>query len=272
MIRDYINYIRNIQGYSEHTCEAYERDLSAFARWAQAHLANARWSSISEHDIEQYICYLSKQGYKPTSTNRALTAIKAIYRYWVRKGLITISPAKGVMPRLEDKPLPKTTSEDSIIAAYNASTGDSRIIIALLYVTGIRLGELLGMTWNDVNFLTGTIRIHGKGRKEREVYAPKGILYQLEEKSNNGSTDTKIFTYTPREVRRMIETAFSNIADGVSPHVLRHTAATHWAMNGASNTTIAKALGHSRIETSQKYINMAQIDVKPMMANNYMFH
>lgn len=272
MIKDYINYIRNVQGYSEHTCEAYERDLSAFARWAQAQLANARWSSITEHDIEQYICYLSKQGYKPTTTNRALTAIKAIYRYWMRKGLITISPAKGVMPRLEDKPLPKTISEESIIAAYNASTGDCRIIIALLYITGIRLGELLGITWNDINFLTGTIRIHGKGRKEREVYVPKGILFQLEEKRDNETTGTKIFSLNPRNVRRMIDAAFSSIADGVSPHVLRHTAATHWAMNGASNTTIAKALGHSRIETSQKYINMSQMDVKPMMANNYMFH
>lgn len=283
MIEQYLSYLTNVIGVSTHTVLAYENDLTSFCKWLRSVYTNPRWSNVSQQDIEAYIAFLSKTGYTPASSNRHLSSIKGIYRYFIREGLLRENPAARVLFRKDVQKLPVIINVDIIHEAYINADADTRLMIGLLYTTGIRVEELLGIEWDDIELINiksqeinakaGQIRIKGKGLKERYVYIGRGLVDQLDEKRRNTPNSPlhgRIWEYGQRTVRRMIEIAFRNIGyEGqISPHILRHTIATQWAVDGANNATIAKALGHSRLETSQKYINMGQLDVKQLMNNN----
>lgn len=274
MITKYINYLSNVAGYSQNTCKAYESDLRAFAVWAKIHTTNGRWSCIKQSDIEAYISHLTKQGYEAASTNRALSSIRSLYRWWQRQGLITANPAKNVLPRLEPKNVPTTISTEKLHAIYQAADEETRLIIAILYCTGIRVSELLSIRWQDVNLENGSILINGKGNKQRYVYVGNNVIEGLRKRLSGRNWKGVIFQHSQRTIRRMLTDALhaAGKEGTLSPHVLRHTIATQWAKNGASNTAIAKALGHARLETSNKYIDLAQISAKPMMLINSMFN
>lgn len=274
MITKYINYLSNVAGYSQNTCKVYESDLRAFAVWAKVHTTNGRWSCIKQSDIEAYISHLTKQGYEAASTNRVLSSIRSLYRWWQRQGLITANPAKNVLPRLKPKIVPTTISTEKLHAIYQAADEETRLIIAILYCTGIRVSELLSIRWQDVNLENGSILINGKGNKQRYVYVGNNVIEGLRKRLSGRNWKGVIFQHSQRTIRRMLTDALhaAGKEGTLSPHVLRHTIATQWAKNGASNTAIAKALGHARLETSNKYIDLAQISAKPMMLINSMFN
>lgn len=274
MITEYIDYLTNVEGYAGNTCIAYINDLRAFEAWALARSSNARWSTIRKEDVEEWVKELTEIGFKATTINRKVSALRGLYRYWMRKGMIDYNPARGIIPKKEDETLPSTIDTGTLHAAYELAEGDTKLIISLLYSTGIRLQEMLDIKWEDVDEEEGRILIHGKGRKERYVYIHPGTLQLLQEKKGSHTWKGTILPYGQRSVRRMLAKAIGSTGStGPSnPHAIRHTAATQWAAAGASNTLLAKALGHSRIETSQRYVDLAQVSVKAMQINNNMFH
>lgn len=261
-------------GYTANTCEAYRNDLSAFAIWCKANIEGARWSTLKREDIEQYITYQSQQGYKAASTNRMLSSLRSLYRFWIRQGKIDHNPAKEVYCKQLASTLPTTIRREDIALAYHHSTGTTRLIIALLYTTGIRLSELINIRWADIDMKAGTIKITGKGNRQRLVYIPKGVVNLLSDMQHGTSQNDAIITDGARSCRRLLKQAFEAVGstEPCNPHAFRHTAATTWAMSGASNSSIAKALGHTRLETSRKYIDLAQESVKSMMVDNNMFN
>lgn len=267
MITNYIDYLRHIAGYAANTCAAYERDLKSFAVWAGAHTEGKRWSMIEQADVERYIQALSMQGYNATTTNRALSAIRSIYRYWQRQGMIANNPAKNVLPRKEEITIPMTIDKVNLQKIHAVADDELKLIISILYTTGIRVQELLDMRWQDVNLNTGAIVIHGKGSEQRIVYVGTGISDKLSERKLHDNWRGAIFCHSQRTIRRMMSEAakLAGVECNLSPHILRHTAATEWAVSGANSQQIAKALGHHRIETSKKYIDLTRIDTRCLM-------
>lgn len=268
MLTRFENYLRNIKGYSERTCSEYLKDIKAFAQWAKANVKDARWSSLTRSDIDEYITMRAKEGIKPTTTNRELASISALYRYFIREGLLKNNPARYQSRRKVGYHLPNTIPSEDIQKAYDNSVGVVHVWLGLLATTGIRISELLSLKWEDIDFKTCALEINGKGNKERLVYTTPEYLELMRQAYERKPTEGRIFRYSEREARHMIWNALKpySRATQLSPHAIRHSFATSLAKQGVNVATIATILGHSRIETTQKYIDMAQMNCQAVSA------
>lgn len=268
MLTRFENYLKNIKGYTERTTSEYLKDLKAFARWAKAHKDDARWSTLTRSDIDEYISQRAKEGIKPTTTNRELAAISALYRFFIREGLLKTNPARFQSRRKVGFHLPNTIPSEDLQAAYANSVGVVHVWIGLLSTTGIRISELLGLNWEDIDFKTCSLEIKGKGNKERLVYTTPEYLDLMRQAYERCPSEGRIFRYSEREARYMLWEALKpySRAKQLSPHAIRHSFATSLAKQGVNVATIATILGHNRIATTQKYIDLAQMDCKAVSA------
>ena len=268
MLTRFENYLRNIKGYSERTCSEYLKDIKAFALWAKANVKDARWSTMTRSDIDEYITMRAKEGIKPTTTNRELASISALYRYFIREGLLKNNPVRYQSRRKVGYKLPNTIPSEDIQAAYANSVGVVHVWLGLLATTGIRISELLSLKWEDIDFKTCALEINGKGNKDRLVYTTPEYLELMRQAYERHPTEGRIFRYSEREARHMIWGALKpySRATQLSPHAIRHSFATSLAKQGVNVATIATILGHSRIETTQKYIDMAQMNCQAVSA------
>ena len=268
MLTRFENYIRNIKGYSERTCSEYLKDLKGFARWAKTYKDDARWSTLTRADIDEYITQRAKEGIKPSTTNRELASISALYRYFIREGLMTSNPARFQSRRKVGYHLPNTIPSEDLQTAYANSVGVVHVWIGLLSTTGIRISELLDLKWEDIDFKTCALEINGKGNKDRIVYTTPEYLDLLRQAYERHPTEGRIFRYNERDARYMLWEALKpySRAKQLSPHAIRHSFATSLARQGVNVATIATILGHNRISTTQKYIDMAQMDFRAVSA------
>ena len=268
MLTRFENYLRNIKGYSERTTSEYLKDLKAFARWAKTHREGAKWSTLTRSDIDEYITMRAKEGIKPATTNRELASISALYRFFIREGLMTSNPARFQSRRKVGFHLPNTIPSEDLQTAYAHSVGVVHVWIGLLSTTGIRISELLGLNWEDIDFKTCALEIRGKGNKDRIVYTTPEYLDLMRQAYERNPIEGRIFRYSERDARHMIWEALKpwSRAKQLSPHAIRHTFATSLARQGVNVATIATILGHNRIATTQKYIDMAQMDCKAVSA------
>lgn len=270
MINDFKTYLSSIRGYSPQTIAGYCRDLRQFARWAQQRRDDARWSNITRDDIDNYLMERCAAGIAPATTNRALSSISALYMYMKRQGMDVINPTKYESRRKIADTVPNTIPYEDLERAYAAAHGVTRVLLGLLITTGMRIGEVLAMMWEDIDFHTGRIKVHGKGAKERVVITTGEVLQPLLDNVPADRRWGRLFYFTQRTARSMIYDALRNHthAKQQSPHAIRHTVATHLAQCGVNSVTIARVLGHNRVETSEKYINAAAIDVAAALTTN----
>lgn len=263
MIDDFINYLVTLKGYSANTADAYRRDLHDFAAWARANLADARWSSITRTDIDNYIKFLVDSDLKPATTNRRLASISGLYRYFKRQGHDIENPCKYESRRKIADTIPNTIPSVELQAAYNNATGATKIMLGLLATTGMRIQELLDLRYEDIDFEKCSIKVKGKGNKERLLYTSPNYLETLRTVHCNGATGI-IFNVTQRDARRKIWEALKpySHAPQLSPHAIRHTFATNQAANGTNCSTLAEILGHKDLNTTQKYIDLGQSNIQ----------
>lgn len=268
MLIRFENYLKNIKGYSERTCSEYLKDIKAFSLWAKANVKDARWSTLTRSDIDEYITMRAKEGIKPATTNRELAAISALYRYFIREGLMKTNPARYQSRRKVGFHLPNTIPSEDLQAAYKGTYGVVHVWIGLLATTGIRISELLSLKWEDIDFKSCSIEINGKGNKDRLVFTTPEYLELMRLAYERNPTEGRIFRYSEREARYMLWEALKPFsrAKQLSPHAIRHSFATSLAKQGVNVATIATILGHKSIETTQKYIDMAQMDCKAVSA------
>lgn len=268
MLARFENYLRNIKGYSERTCSEYLKDLKGFAKWAKTYKEDARWSTLTRSVIDEYITMRANEGIKPATTNRELASISALYRFFIREGLMTSNPARFQSRRKQGEHLPNTIPSEDLRKAYEHSVGVVHVWIGLLSTTGIRISELLGLNWEDIDFKSCSLEIHGKGNKDRIVYTTAEYLDLMRQAYERNPIEGRIFRYSEREARHMIWEALKpwSRAKQLSPHAIRHTFATTLARQGVNVATIATILGHNRIATTQKYIDMAQMDCRAVSA------
>jgi integrase/recombinase XerD len=270
-------------GLSDNTVEAYRRDLRLFADWLRPKSIDL--IAARQQDIEVYLCYRLKEGRKVRSDARLILSLRRFYRYFVREEVIEADPtAQLESPRL-GKPLPDSLTEyevESLLA--QPDTDDSlglrdRTMLEVLYATGLRVSELVGLTQEQVNLRQGLIRCMGKGNKERIVPVGEVALDWLERyfyESRPALLEGQVTDdlFPTRRGKAMTRQAFwyiikryakqAHIDKHISPHTLRHAFATHLLNHGADLRVVQLLLGHADLSTTQIYTHIAKERMKQL--------
>ncbi len=270
---------------SPETIRAYMADLNDF----RDHLENSPNKSVARDasGIGKNLIrsFLSKKFGKlsKASVGRRLAALRSFFRFLVREGVLTINPAASLSAPKKEKPLPRALNVDEMQRFFSGnSEAFSRdiAIFELLYSSGLRVGELVSITMNDLDISNGWVRVLGKGSKERYVpigekalsalkdYLPQRMGIQLSNPSV--SADGSLFLnlkggpLSDRSVRRILKSMLLNagILRDASPHCFRHSFATHLLHGGADLRSIQELLGHSNLSTTQRY---TRIDLGKLM-------
>jgi len=278
-IRDFGIHMEVERNLSHHTMRSYLSDLRQFKTFLIENGVD-RPGDVDQITVRTFLASLYRGRVKKATISRKVASIRAFFRFLVRAGIIRNNPAQMVqMPKI-DKHLPSFLSIDEVFSLLKVKfdpgvTGlRDRAIIELLYSAGIRVSELTGLNVNDIDFSACLVKVRGKGRKERILPVGGPALSALREylgdristrAGRGGEEDNPLFLnrtgsrLTPRSVRRIIDKyiTLGGIGKKISPHVLRHTFATHLMDAGADLRVIQELLGHESLSTTQKYTSVS---------------
>jgi integrase/recombinase XerD len=282
IIDRFLSHLAVERGLSRNTLEAYSRDLLRFISFLERGGVKAFDQATPAH-LQAFMGALRGRTLSPRSTARNLAAIRSLYRFLVRERIVAGNPTTSVQsPRL-GRPLPKALSQDETRALLSVSRVGGPLhlrdlaMLELLYGTGMRVSELVGLDLSQVAFATGTLQVRGKGGKERVVplgeYALEALRNYLQRgrpRLHRGKTIQAVFLN--RSGRRITRQGFwkllkgyaqrAGIRRGVTPHMLRHSFATHLLEGGADLRAIQEMLGHADISTTQIYTHVARSRLK----------
>ena len=283
LIQQYADHLRHERNYSPHTLRNYRSDLAQFREFLQRRElcldAGGQIDSrkIDVYVIRSYLASLAKDR-KKSSIGRKLAALKKFFRYLVAARKIEKDPLLLIHSPKQEKPLPAFLSVDDafhLLGGIKLKTGldvRDRAVLEVFYSTGIRVSELVGLNWADVDFQLGIVRVVGKGSKERIV--PIGEIamealrgYSQEQRRRwqlSCKGETPVFLnnrgarITTRSVARIVEKHLkqAGIPIKMGPHGLRHSFATHLLNSGADLRVIQELLGHASLSTTQKYTHL----------------
>lgn len=270
MITEFINHISSVKGYSPLTCLAYEKALRHFSAWSNTNLERPRWRDITRHVIDQYVKDCVAAGAAPSTTNLRLAAIGHLYNYMRAEGYRVENPCYYESRRKVGQTVPNTIPLNQLRTAYAKSIGVTRVMLGLLIGSGIRIGELMALEYHDINTDQNTIKVRGKGSKERVIRVPEHFLYEIKCVKEHCPKNGKIFSIPERMARKMIYEALKPYCDApqLSPHAIRHTFATNLAAQGVNVCTISTILGHNHLDTTQKYIDLAAAQKSDVVITN----
>jgi len=272
-IKQFIKYLRFEKRYSPHTILAYENDLSAFKSFlSETYEINDLTIADTQH-IRSWVVSLMRSDIANATINRKVASLKSFYKYLQIHFDSSQNPISGVVTPKIRKRLPtfvKTTEITDLLNSF-IETDDyvsirDKMVIELLYVTGIRRSELMGLTYQSINFHKGLIKVLGKRQKERLIPISKDLCSKLQAywsiRQENFQTDDRHFFLTKKGkplypkaiyniVRKYLE-GFTTV-EQKSPHTLRHSFATHLLNNGAELNAIKELLGHESLAATQVY-------------------
>lgn len=277
---DYINkflkYLTVVKKYSDYTITNYKIDLLELYDFT-TDLIN-----IDNITVREYLDYLYSKNLKRNTISRKLSSLRSFYNYLLNEGIIKINYFKEISKIKKDGSLPKYIKDNDLEKLFNSfdkeKTLDQRnlLILEMLYATGIRVGELVNIKLNDIDFYNKSIKILGKGRKERIVFYGSFCEDILDLYLNNGRRDllkgnndylflnkngTKL---SSRYIGKMIDTVIRKceVDYHISPHTLRHTFATDMLNAGADLMSVKELLGHSSINTTSIYTHITNEQIK----------
>lgn len=272
----FIQYIKFEKRYSPHTVSAYQSDLDQFMRFIhEPDEPIAHPSEITHHQIRNWMVELMNEGLTSTSINRKVATLRKYFKFLLQEGEITVNPtSKIVVPKIpkhlpvvvEDARLTQMLNNDGIFTEDFKGTRD-KLIIEMLFGTGMRLSELLGIKHTDINIYEGTVKVLGKRNKERIIPMNQELrnlllkYNELKKNENFGNnsltlivTDKGANAY-PKLIYLTVHKYLSHIStqNKKSPHVLRHTFATSLLNAGADLNAIKELLGHANLSATQIY-------------------
>ena len=272
MIERFIRYIQAEKRYSEHTLKAYERDLEQFSSFLAKNYEIEQLLSVNSEMIRSYIIDLKDNNLKNRSINRKISVLRSFYNYCLREKQIAVTPLLGVKSMKQPKELAKFVPEHDIKKMTFEQNDDflvrrDEIVFEILYQTGMRQAELRLIKDADVDINSKTIKVHGKRNKDRII--PIGVdllklinhyimLRNAQFPDRNNSfliVDNHGEEATSRFIYSLVHNMLKDITtiEQKSPHVLRHTFATHLLNRGADIRAIQKILGHSSLSSTQIY-------------------
>lgn len=276
------------KGLSKHTRSAYRTDLRSLAGWLEGR--GGALQRASRADLMAYMGWRLAAGYQARSSARMLSCVRSFYRYLLRQQLISEDPTRDVaMPKL-GRPLPKSLSEADVERLLTApDTEDSlglrdRCMLEVLYATGLRVSELVGLRLDQLNLRQGVVRVTGKGSKERLVPLGEEAMRWLEQYLH--SARVQLLAGKPADVlfpsrlgQMMTRQTFwhrikqhaltAGIRSNLSPHTLRHAFATHLLNHGADLRVVQMLLGHSDLSTTQIYTHIARQRLHDLHAQHH---
>jgi integrase/recombinase XerC len=270
----FLQYLQIEKRYSLHTVRSYLNDLDQFYIFLGSLGLSEDPVAVTSHDIRAWIVSMLENNYSTISVHRKISCLRVFYRYLRKEGIIKGDPLEKVVLPKRKKTLPVFIEEEAIANLLdNFSFGDgfagirNRTIIELLYSTGMRRSELIGLRDNDLDLTEGSLKVTGKRNKQRIIPMVKPLIKRLEEyikvrnenvaTENNGwffITDkgNKLYDkYVYNTVNRYL--AMVTTIEKKSPHILRHTFATHMLNRGADLNSIKELLGHANLSATQIY-------------------
>jgi integrase/recombinase XerC len=287
-VHSFVESLPAEKGYSVHTCRAYTRDLDEFAGYLKENATTfaplmedgvaVGPGHITAVMIRGYLGYLHQKNQK-SSIARKLSTLRSFFKFLVKKGLVESNPVEGILTPKRDKTLPSYLSVDAVFRLLDSiETGSvqaarNRAIFETLYSCGIRVSELAGLNLYDLDTAGGTLRVLGKGAKERLVPIGRKALEAIADyrKRLQAQTGAETLQNGPlflnlqgrrlssRSIARILKKIVSacGILTPVSPHTLRHTFATHMLDAGADLRSVQELLGHQNLSTTQKYTHVS---------------
>ena len=284
LIHRYLEHIQGERQLSPETVRAYEHDLTMFHEFLCRDFLGKEPDQVRPGDVDplavrSFLAAMTRMGLAKKSQGRTLSAVRSLFRYACREGVLEANPAQGVKTPKVPKTLPRHLRPGEVESLIEAPSGDSprdrrdRAILEVLYAAGLRVSELVGLDWKDIDLSARVLRVMGKGSKERMVPfgrpAAEALRAWLEtwediRGAREDGDGEPVFLnpsggrLTDRTVRRIIDrwVDAASVARGVHPHTLRHTFATHLLENGADLRAIQELLGHSSLSTTQKYTHL----------------
>jgi len=274
------------RGLSRNTLSAYQSDLTALAAWLEQD-RSIDLLTVDRIDLLDYLALQSRKGRKPRSTARVLSCLRQFYQYALREGWLKKDPSLRIDAPKLGRPLPKSLSEqdvETLIGAPDTTDPEGfrdRVMLEVLYATGLRVSELVGLRLEQVSLTQGLVRVIGKGGKERLVPLGEEAVHWLERFLKGGRGDLLngrpcAAVFPTRRGSGMTRQAFwyrikkhaltAGIRRPLSPHTLRHAFATHLLDHGADLRVVQLLLGHSDLSTTQIYTHVARERLKTLHA------
>lgn len=276
-IYKFLESLRSERNASAHTLRAYRNELSRFAKFVGPEMA---WKDIDHVSIRGFLSQLHSSGLSKVSVARALAALRSLYKWLAREGIVQQNPAKLVAsPRLPKK-LPRVPTMEEINGLLNSDLPETvafperdRAIFELLYGCGLRNSELVGIELGDIEAANGVILVRGKGKKQRYVpldgaaaealhaYGParQKALQETQKSTRRLFINRRGGPLTTRSVGRIVKqiAIAKGLPPDIHPHTLRHAFGTHMLAEGADLRAIQELLGHERLSTTQKYTQLS---------------
>lgn len=279
-LRAFLDFCRIEKGLAKNTLDAYERDLRRFAEFAR----ERGTGGIPDHrDLGQYVDQLYRDGLSSRSIARHITTLRNFYKFLMQQGLVATDPAPTLALPKQWSSLPKYLSAQQIEALIAAPPVDKptgkrdRAMLELLYASGLRVSELCQLEVSDLDRELGLVRVAGKGGRQRLVPVGRSALAAVEAYLNQGRPALlrgrgSRFLFVTARGTRLTRQGFwklllgygkrAGIFHGLTPHVLRHTFATHLVEGGADLRSVQTMLGHADISTTQIYTHVLRTRLK----------
>src|SRR6056297_1410661 len=292
LVQQFVDFLSLEKGYAANTCRAYSRDLEDFLQYFMNNRAlpmtiegdgkdldAADLDAVSSLVIRGYLGHLHKQKIQKTSIARKISSIRTFFKFLEKHGVISKNPAESVLTPKQDKPVPAYLTVDQVFRLLDSidtktlAGKRNRAILETMYSAGIRVSELVGLDVPDVDFSGKSIRVLGKGNKERLVPIGQPALAAIEnyrealhiqKKLTNGDQgplflNKNLGRLTTRSVARLLSKAAleAGLTVPVAPHDLRHSFATHMLDAGLDLRLVQELLGHQQLSTTQKYTHVS---------------
>lgn len=274
-IEQFLNYLKYELNYSALTIKGYEQEITKFLQFLNA--KQLKWQNVENDDIRNYLKKLDEQKYSKASISRNLSALRSFYKFLSDNNKVSKNPFKSISNPKKDKKLPNFLNYEEINKIFESISLDTelgirnRFIVEILYDTGIRVSELVNITLSSIHLEEKTILITGKGNKKRIVYFGDYLLEMFHlylNHSRNKLIKQKQHSYlvvnnrgdkiTTRGVEMLIDKIVNeaSLKHKISPHVLRHTFATHMLNGGSDIKTVQQLLGHESLSTTGIYTHI----------------
>jgi integrase/recombinase XerC len=276
-INDFLEYLKVVKKYSSHTLEGYRRDIEDFYYFMDGKILN-----ITHDDVSNYMGYLYDAKLNRNSISRHLSSIRSFYNYLIHEDIVSTNRFKEVSNPKRIQSLPKYIQDNDLEKMFLVFDLDDKLeqrnslILEMLYATGVRVSELVNIKIKDINFYDNTIKILGKGSKERIVIYGSFCADSLERYLNDGrkklvkNDNDYLFLnkdgnkITERSIRKILDKIIdkASLDIHVSPHMLRHTFATDMLNSGADLVSVKELLGHESLNTTSIYTHVSQEQVR----------
>lgn len=269
----FLHYLRVERGMSPHTIAAYRRDLIQYHAFLEEE--NIDVDAVTVHDLESWLYTLHEKNYARTTLQRKISAVRRFYHFLVQEGYMGRNPAQLLEPMKMPRKLPQVLREEEIQKVLDGwqpkdSLGiRNKALVEVLYGSGMRVSELVGLRIRDVDIQEGIARVLGKGQKERMVPLSRKACEALKtylriRREFSPQTDHVFVSHrgcplTRQRVWEILRQTFGDLAGhhGVYPHLLRHSFATHLLSRGADLRVIQELLGHAQLATTQVYTHLS---------------